>query len=243
VNISADIEYADYAEAMARFIREQGAIVPKALRFEGRQLAARLVKFTPPRTLSQGKKAVARDIKRAVRPLRSRDFSSKAIRKLIRKKDHAALEAVFANFPQTSDLHGVAVVEPDFPKMHEEVRDRRGRVKRFQGRVSPDAGVVRDYIGTIQARVGRGRSGWAISLLALSGRTSAWVIRHGSGQTGRFEDRLKPEGYLRMENRSEWADQGDEDRIVANAIRSRAKSVLNALAKAQGEAIQKAKLN
>jgi hypothetical protein len=243
VNAVIDIEYQDYAKALSDFIRERGTLLPRALRGEGRLLATRLVRFTPPKTRSQGRKAVARDIQRAVRPLRPADFSSLRIRKLIRKRDYAGLEAVFERFPQGSELHGVSVVEPRFPDMHEEARGSRGRVLKFQKRVTPDADKVRAYTKTVQERVGRGRSGWAVSLLALGGRPSGWILRHAKRDTGAFMDRVDSTGYMRMENRSEWAEAGDEDRIVANAIRSRTRSVRESIAKAQARAKEKAGLS
>jgi hypothetical protein len=51
------------------------------------------------------------------------------------------------------------------------------------------------------------------------------------------------EGYIRMENRSEWAEAGDEDRIVANAVRSRTRNVRESILKAQQRAAEKARLN
>lgn len=243
MNATVDIEYQEYATALSDFIRERGTLLPKALRSEGRLLASRLVRFTPPKTLSQGRKAVARDIQRAVRPLQAADFTSQRIRKLIRKRDYAGLEAVFARFPQGSELHGVSVVEPKFPEMHEQARASRGRVLKFQRRATPDADKVRDYIRTVQGRVGRGRSGWAVSLLALGGKPPAWVLRHAKRDTGLFEDWIDARGYIRMENRSEWAEAGDEDRIVANAVRSRTRSLREAIAKAQARAAEKARLN
>jgi hypothetical protein len=243
MNATVDIEYQEYAQAFSEFIRERGALLPKALRGEGRQLASRLVKFTPPKTLAQGRKAVARDIQRAVLPLRPGDFDSKRIRQLIRKRDHSALEAVFANFPDRNQLHGVSVIEPRFPDMHQQARDRRGRIRKFQKVVTPDADKVRAYIKEVQGRVGRGRSGWAVALLALGGKPQAWVVRHARRDTGRFEDRSSMEGYIRMENRSEWAEAGDEDRIVANAVRSRTRSVRESILKAQQRAAEKARLN
>jgi antirestriction protein ArdC len=56
-------------------------------------------------------------------------------------------------------------------------------------------------------------------------------------------DRVDMQGYIRMENRSEWAEAGDEDRIVANAIRSRTRNVRESIAKAQARAAEKARLN
>lgn len=243
MNATVDIEYQDYARALAEFIRQRGTLLPKALRGEGRLLANRLVRYTPPKTLSQGRKAVARDVQRAVRPLRPADFSSQRIRKLIRKRDYAGLQAVFTRFPQGSELRGVSVVEPKFPEMHEQARSSRGRVLKFQGVVTPDADKVREYIRTVQGHVGRGRSGWAVSLLALGGKPSAWVLRHAKRDTGLFEDRVDAQGYIRMENRSEWAEAGDEDRVVANAVRSRTRNVREAILKAQARAAEKARLN
>jgi len=242
VNVVADIEYRNYAEALAQLIRQQGTLLPKALRSEGRQLAARVTRFTPPGTLSQGRKAVARDIQRALRPLKAADFDSPRIRRLIRRRDYGALEAVFGNFPDTSELHGVKVVEARLPEMHQAARVSRGRVLKFQGKVTPDADVVRDYIKATQEHVGRGRSGWAVALIALGGKAPAWVVRHAKGDTGEVEDRANTGGYIRMENRSEWAERGDDDRVVANAIRSRARSIRESIARAQAEAIRKARL-
>ncbi|MCL4179164.1 MAG: hypothetical protein KJ072_15660 [Verrucomicrobia bacterium] len=243
MNATVDIEYQDYAQAFSEFIRERGTLLPKALRGEGRQLASRLVRFTPPKTLSQGRKAVARDVRRAVLPLRPGDFDSKRIRQLIRKRDYAGLEAVFANFPESHQLHGVTVGEAKLPGMHQEARDRRGRVRKFRGKATPDADKVRDYIKEVQARVGRGRSGWAVALVELGGKPPAWVVRHAGRDTGKIEDRSDLQGYIRMENRSEWAEAGDEDRIVANAVRSRSRSIRESILKAQERAAQKARLN
>jgi hypothetical protein len=243
VNVVADIEYRNYAEALAQFIRQQGTLLPKALRVEGRQLASRVMRFTPPGTRAEGRRAVARDIQRALRPLRVADFESPRIRQLIRQRDYAGLEAVFQNFPDTSELQGVKVVEARLPEMHQEARRSRGRVLKFQRRVTPDADVVRSYIKETQEHVGRGRSGWAVALIALGGKAPAWVVRHAKADTGEFEDRVTSGGYLRMENTSEWAEAGDEDRVVENAIRSRARSIREAIARAQAEAIRKARLN
>ena len=81
-----------------------GTLLPKALRGEGRQLASRLVRFTPPKTLSQGRKAVARDIRRAVLPLRPGDFDSKRIRQLIRKRDYSGLGSRVRQLPRVAPV-------------------------------------------------------------------------------------------------------------------------------------------
>ena len=79
--------------------------------------------------------------------------------------------------------------------------------------------------------------------MALGGKPPAWVVRHAGRDTGKIEDRSGMQGYIRMENRSEWAEAGDEDRIVANAIRSRSRSIRESILKAQQRAAEKARLN
>ncbi len=88
----------------------------------------------PPVERAVFRRIQARDIRRAVLPLRPGDFDSKRIRQLIRKRDYSALEAVFANFPESHQLHGVTVSEAKLPGMHQEARDRRGRIRKFQGK-------------------------------------------------------------------------------------------------------------
>jgi hypothetical protein len=73
MNLQVDVDHQSYGEALAEFIRYHGTTLPKALRFEGRQLALRLVKFTPPKTLTwvhfkaRGESGATRRTRRRVR--------------------------------------------------------------------------------------------------------------------------------------------------------------------------------
>ncbi len=237
MKLSLESNAPEYSHALTEFIRFYAVEIPKGLRYQGRLLAQELIKKTPPDTRAQGRRAVERDIQRAVRPLRPQDFSSKDIRALIRKRDYDALETVFSRFPDSSDLHNVSVV-PFHRELHAQVRDRRGRVKNFQRRVTPDADRVKEYIAEMKGHVGQAKGGWAASLIALGGRPAAWIAQHAG--SGRFEDHADSivNQYIQMTNESEWAGGGDEDRVVANSLRSRSIAMLTALAKAQEKTLK-----
>jgi hypothetical protein len=237
MKFSVDSNVPEYGHALGEFIRFYAVSIAQALRYQGKLLAQELIKKTPPDTRAQGRHAVERDIKRAVRPLRPQDFKSKKIRSLIRKRDYQALEAVFRRFPDSSDLRNVSVVPFD-PKLHTEIRDRRGRVKKFQRKATPDYNEVREYIAHTQSHVGQAKGGWAASFIGLGGRPAAWIAQHASA--GSFEDHAGNPllDYIQMTNRSEWAGGGDEDRVIENSLRSRSIAMLNALARAQDNALK-----
>lgn len=232
MNLVAESNAAEYSQALREFIRYYGVEIPKALRHQSRLLAQEVLRKTPSKTRAQGRRAVARDIKRAVRPIRPQDFDSKAIRALIRKRDYPALKTVFSRFPEDSHFRKVAVV-PFSPTLHSEVRDRRGRVQSFKGKVTPDYEPVRDYIAQMQTHVGQGKGGWAASLVGLGGRPAGWIIQHA--RAGKFQDHTADpvRGYVQMTNESEWAGAGDEDRVVSDSLRSRSVAILKALERAQ----------
>jgi hypothetical protein len=237
MNVSVETNIPQFDHAVVEFIKFYGVSIAKALRYQGRLLAQEVIKKTPPNTRAQGRHAVERDIKHAVRPLRPQDFRSKKIQTLIRKRDYSGLAAVFSRFPTNSDLRGVAVVPFD-PKLHAEARDNRGRVKKFQRKATPDYEQVAEYIKHMQQHVGQAKGGWAASLIDLGGRPAAWIAEHADA--GQFEDHSNDllKRYIQMTNASEWAGGGDEDRVIANSLRSRSLAILTSLAKAQDDALR-----
>lgn len=236
MKLIADSNSEAYSESLREFIRFYGVELPKALRYQSRLLAQEFIRKTPAKTRAQGRHAVERDINRAARPLRPQDFKSRDIRALIRKRDFHALEAVFRHFPESSDLRNVSV-SPFDPKLHQQARDRRGRVQRFKRHVTPDADAVRKYIAEIKTHVGQAKGGWAKSLINLGGRPAAWIAEHADA--GAMEDHAASiRAYVQMTNHSEWAGSGDEDRVIEKSLRSRSVAMLNALARAQERALQ-----
>lgn len=229
----------DFNDAVTRYVLTLGKDARTAVRQQSMLLAKKLVQFTPPRTRAQGRKAVARDITRAVTPLRPADFTSPDIRKLIRTRDHAGLEAVFARF-QKGHLAGFQVL-PFTAELHRSRRDRRGRVTRSAKVATPDAPQVRDYIREVHKRVGRAKGGWVASVTQLGGTVPDWLRQHAT--TGTVEDRTASANpSVRMKNRSEWAGDAHVDRVLSGAMRSRRKDILTAIEKATNTAARTSRL-
>lgn len=248
-----------FNDSLAQFIREQGVGLPNALRYQCRLLADRLIRgpkgsgggrglATPPATRSQGKAAVARDIRRAIVPLTRRYITAsfretsvqEAILDLVAKDDAEGLQVLFSRF-ESGPLRDAEISDTFDAQMHQSQRDRRGRVleKKSPRFATTDTDALADYVKRKQDNVGRAKGGWAASLLALGGSTSAWITKHSD--LGHITDRADDlvAGYIRMTNESEWASGGDEDRIVSNALASRAQAILKDLAFAQEKAARK----
>lgn len=240
MNLTFQSDAKEHSAALLEFARYKRFTTAQALRFEGRQLAGLLIKLTPPRNRSQGRAAVARDIRRAIRPLRPQDFDNPKIKSLIRARDYAGLQVVFRRM-ERGEFRNALVVAFD-PAIHRDAQQSRGRVLKAKGVVTPDSDLVRDYIRKIQENVGGGKGGWAESFLHLGGKPAAWISKHRN--QGEVEDKADNavSAYIKMSNESEWAEGGDEDRIVANAIRTRTTAIRTALIKATEKAKQKAGL-
>jgi hypothetical protein len=237
MKLSLDSNAENYSRALREFIQFYGIEIPKALRYQSRLLAQEFIRKTPAKTRAQGRNAAQRDIQRAVRPLRARDFKSKDIRALIRKRDYKALEIVFSRFAASSGLSNVSVVPFD-PKLHQQARDRRGRVQSFKRKVTPDTDALKNYIAQIKTHVGQAKGGWAAALIALGGKPAAWIAQHA--EAGSIEDYSESiRGYIQLTNHSEWAGGGDEDRVITRSLRSRSIAMLSDLARAQERAAKK----
>ena len=227
--LELSIQNRGFNDAVSRYVAELGKDARQAIRQQSMFLGRKLLQFTPPATRAQGRKAVARDIQRAVTPLRPGDFKSRGLRRLIRDRDYPALEAIFARF-QRGPFAGFTV-KAFSPELHTSKRDGRGRVRRSAKVATPDAREVRGYIGQIQQRVGRGKAGWARAITHLGGSVPDWLGRHAG--TGAVEDRsqgLHPS--VRMLNRSEWADDPEVDRVLASAFRSRQREIVASIERA-----------
>lgn len=225
--------------AFADFIRYSRMEIPQGLRFQGRQMASLLIKLTPPRNRSQGRKAVQRDIRRAVRPLRYQDFDNKTVKEAVRSRNYEALRAIFAR--SSGVLHN-AQVEAFTPELHRKAQDRRGRVRRWKRVVTPDADAVKFYIASVQHLVGQGKGGWAAALMDLGGKPAQWIANHA--ESGTIEDKADNpvSAYILMTNRSRWASGGDDDRIVENAIKTRTDAIKTYITERQAVAASRSGL-
>ena len=231
-----------FAQAFsAYYLKQRGMDIAKALRAEMPLVGRTLQILTPPfyskrlvrdgekqpTPLAPGKNAVARDVKRAVKPLRVSDWHSEAIRKIIRRRDKAAMQKVLDKSTSAA-VRGAKVVNFT-PDLHERMRNRRGGVSAKRTTMFTfDAEAVGAYIKRKQRNVGMARDGWSKALTSYGKRPVSWVARHGGRDSfidDKAEDKLS--ASILISNRSPWAKQGDTDRIRNRALSTRARALVN----------------
>lgn len=239
--ISVSVDTRRLAQAMARFAQVAGRELADVVRDEARLLIEGTAKITPPRSLAQGRNAVANDLWRLAQPLEAARWLDEGISHLIDSRNVPALEVVFRRVP-VRGFKGVSVLEGgQLPEYHRSYRDRRGRVRK----PLPFAAFEDDakkYRRIVQQRVGRSKSGWVPALRHLgSKRIPKWVARHSP--PGLVRDTLKygrngsllalnwsgdygAEGASGLARRVQWAMSRRVRRLenkMARAVRYRAR--------------------
>jgi hypothetical protein len=192
---------------------------------ESRKLAKQIVGFTPPKSLAQGRKAVARDIQRAATPFDASKFTQPKMREridaLAKDGNYDALNAILKNIKGNMAKWRVAPFHPD---LHRKARVSRGRVLSTKKIFVTQARALAAYIKKMQDRVGLRKSGWLPALLALGGKAPAWVARHLGHAPGTARVTLvgtNPGVTIS----SHAAGVGDDRRMIANAVNVRAKAM------------------
>jgi hypothetical protein len=210
------------------FIDPQFGLLP----VQARLLAERCQTFTPPRSVGQGKAAVARDITNIYRPLSHTTFTQPSIRKIVRTDDRPAWNKVALNFRGSHNLNNTTAMGFT-PEWHKRNRTRRGRgVHAKYGNLGfvtlgPEGRQVRRYISEKKKMVGWARAGWNAGIIGFGGSVSTpWVSKHGLGQ-GSFENgTASPDPFVRVINSTSWAKRSNEGgRIIRNAIQARSRDM------------------
>lgn len=237
MNINVSSNGAEYGQALVRFMGAFRKSARETVRMQGRLLGQRMVSFTPPKTASQGKKRVAKDIGKLFFGLQKAS-ASQAKRETVQGQDVVKVFATGGRAFGVLDKNyrpGMSMQEME--QFHQQYRDRRGRVQagsqfddkdmgRFTllGRVAVTMANLRQYIRRKQANVGQARGGWARGVLSLGGRVPAWVSRHV--HSGRFEDGSGGvEPFVQWDNQSEWTARNDDDRVIERATQSRTRDI------------------
>lgn len=193
------------------------------LRQQGRLLFTSVMKLTPPKTLSQGRAAVKRDVVKTVRPITASKIRNQAMRDWYERVKGDKTSDAWRQFIAAA-FGPAAVVVPFSPSLHQDNRDRRGRAKRTHY-VTLQAPRVARYIRERQQLVGSAKGGWVSAIKALGGAAPAWASRWAT--KGSFKDNLNSaiSAFIEGKNASEWASGGDEDRIIDIAMGIRARAI------------------
>ena len=139
---------------------------------QAKLLFQQLFKFTAPRNMGQGRRAVARDIYRAMRPLDPKKFDNPWIRKAIQQGDLTKLREVQKTVPAWQKWR----IEPFSEQLH--VRDRRGRVQRSRNVMVVGITKWKRYVSKKQKMVGFTRAQWKGVMSTLGLKVPTWVSRH-----------------------------------------------------------------
>jgi len=147
-----------------------------------RNLLARAIRFTPPKTFAQGRKAVKRDIYRAMTPAEinldgTRRWQKDEINELVRENNIRGFQA-FLNNLKNGSLKTWKVEPFDPARLHKAKRDRRGRIQNFKKVFVLETSRWKTYVRDMQKRVGFMRAGWVPAFQNLGGRAASWFARH-----------------------------------------------------------------
>lgn len=220
-----DVENEKFDVAIRKFVTDLGLAAPDVVKEETRLLLAQCIKFMPPKTYSQGRKAVSRDIKRSMASLDETRFRSKRIANLIRKNDVNAVREIVRRCPAMRDFD---VQEFDPQKLHEDKRDNRGRIRKFQKILVLKRGKVKSYIRARQRSVGSAKAGFWPGLQAVGGAVPAYIAKHASkyGSVDISKLASKTDSQVRITNYSKAAVSDNEfEHVVESAVKMRGRSM------------------
>lgn len=178
--------------------------------------------------LSVGRKAVAFDIYKTMRPFNPADVRSPELKKIVEHKDVMAFNAFAAR--AGGKLAGVEALPFD-PALHLRARNARGRVDGRDRHIvvlGSDVALLNKYVASIQGRVGYAKSGWLPALQLVGGDAPAYVTNKGTGAGEVIDDHANEENpSITAINRSPWAVRKDEgERILADAKASRIQAII-----------------
>lgn len=234
ISISTEV----WERKLALYMAATGKNMREALYEEWPLLMRKIMDFTPPfkakgtrgaSDLSVGRKAVAGDIYKTMRPFDPALVKTKQMERIIERKDYAAFDIVAARStnPLMQGARAIAFDENE----HLRQRDRRGRVPGRDRRkvvLGTDAALLKKYVAKIQGRVGYAKSGWLKALLLVGGDAPGYVVNKGTGGGDVIDDHAAEDPSITAINRTPWAVRKDEgDRIKTDAYASRAQAIHN----------------
>jgi hypothetical protein len=159
MNPSIQVDTGRVPELLAQFAREAGRELGPLIADESRLFFEAAMKMTPPKTASQGKKAVERSVHNSFTPIMADDIGSPALRRLLEADDLSGANAFMLELGEPGQFFELKKA------MHKSDRSKRtGRVHGHRGRYLFGPARNRqlvEYIKMRQARVGTFRAVYA----------------------------------------------------------------------------------
>lgn len=178
INLPTQVNTVPLEQAIQRYVHELGLEGPKIVKQVFRLIIRDVMSITAPKQNAQGRKAVQRDINKAVYMLDPSKVKRKTLRQAILDREYDIIRIILSR-TKAGRWKNVQVV-PFNPSLHTSVRDRRGRVPRSKNIVTPDVREHKKYVRMIQGHVGYTRAGWAPAARMAGATVPGWVSRHQS---------------------------------------------------------------
>lgn len=172
----AGVDTTGFQLQVQRYVQDLGLTAHAVITTQGRLLFEQLMKFTAPKSYAQGRRAIARDITRAMTPLDPAFFRSASIRRAIEAKDLGRLEAIRQRIPGWAKWR----IEPFSEGLHRNTRDARGRVQRSRKVFVLGVNEHKRYVTKMQKRAGLTKAQWSGMVGLLGGKVPAWVATHST---------------------------------------------------------------
>lgn len=174
--LQVDVNLAQLDLAIYRFARDLGLSLPVVVKATARQLNAEMIRVTPPRSLAQGRAAVARDINRAILGLDPEKLVNPRFRDLVKTYQVDAVRAILRH-TESGRLANYQLVRFT-PVIHTSARDSRGRVRSTKLRFTADYREHQSYVKQVQGRVGSTKAWWGPSARKVGNSIPGWIGRH-----------------------------------------------------------------
>ncbi len=222
------IDTTRWTRNLAAYSKQVDQQMRESLYQEWPLLMEKIIAFTPPKTLAQGRTATAGDLEKTMRPFDPKSIRSKGMAAIVSKQDIRAFN-IIAQRVRSGPMAGAQAI-PFSEEAHTSKRDSRGRVTGRYNKVILGGAdkMLTKYKNTLLSRVGWAKAGWLKAYYLVGGtKVASFVSRHGMGSGDVIDDHANPENpSITAINRTPWASRRDEGtRIIRDAINSRANAI------------------
>jgi hypothetical protein len=240
-----EINDAPWRQKIAEYAAHTGKGMREGLEEEWALFLRKVMDFTPPfatkgarsagrisnsvSDLAIGRKAVAFDIYKTMRPFDPTNIRSNRLKKIVERQDVTAFNAMAARV-KSGPMAGAKAVFFD-RNIHLRQRNKRGRVTGRDRNVvvlGQGANLLKRYVAEVQGNVGYAKSGWLKALHLVGGKGPNYVEKQGTTGGTVIDGRDDADGpNIEAINRTPWAVRKDEgERISADAKASRINAII-----------------
>jgi hypothetical protein len=176
LQLVTNVDLSGYDLAVRRMVTDLGIWGPEAVKIAGRQLFQELMRITAPKTQAQGRKAVARDISRAMWAIDPDKIHNKVLRQAVQDQEYDVVEAFLASIRNKGGFLSNYRLEHFNPQLHQSRRDKRGRVRRSQRVIVLERPQHAKYVRDVQGHVGSVKYAWGKGASFLGASVPSWIL-------------------------------------------------------------------